>query len=115
MALLWVFWVLVLILGVDGLSCLVGELGESFGAPVGVAGGGCDFGVAHHGFAGVFWRAGFGEVGAEEVAGGAHGDVWEAGVFQCSLPAQSFDVVGQRVPLSGEQEAVGLAFGRPFV
>ena len=93
----------------DRLPGLVGERGEGFGCPVGVAGGGGDFGVAHDGFAGVFGCAGLGEVGAEEVACGSHGDWWESGVLECALPAASFDVAGEWLAVAGEDEVVGCA------
>lgn len=76
---------------------------------MGVAGGRGDLGVAHHGFAGVFGRAGFGEVGGEEVACRSHGDVWEFGVLEGAFPSSQFDAVGQGLAVPGEYELVGFA------
>ena len=100
---------LLLIADTDRLPGRVGERGEGFWCPVGVAGCGGDFGVAHDGFAGVFGCAGLGEVGAEEVACGSHGDGWESGVLECALPAASFDVAGEWLAVAGEDEVVGCA------
>lgn len=50
-----------------------------------------------------------GEVGAEEVACGSHGDGWESGVLERSLPAASFDVAGEWLAVAGEDEVVGCA------
>lgn len=76
---------------------------------MGVAGCGGDFGVAHHGFSCVFGGSGFGEVGAEEVAGASDRDVGQSGVFEGAFPAAAFHGVGERVSLAREYELAGLA------